>query len=545
LLPELECMLELEANKKKKLLQIGTALSVEKNLDALLELIVVEAMNLTNADGGTIYLISDDERFLAFKILQNISLNYKMGGTSGTPVSFPPLNMYKPNGEKNDQMVAVHVAFTGHTVNIADVYEVDGFDFKGAKRFDQMNNYRSKSMLVTPLRNYEYEIIGVLQLINAMEVDGSIVTFPTYNQELIESLASQAAVVIDNATLIKDLDDLQMGIIQAIASAIDEKSPYTGDHIRRVTEITMMLAHGICKSNDERWMNFTMDKNEEKTLKIAAWMHDVGKIITPEHIIDKATKLEKIFDRINLVIARFEIVKRDRELRFLIERTQLNPNEISYRKLEEEYKKDIAEMNDDVDFLRCVNIGAEYINDAQLERIEQIAQKYKITINGQEDNILTENEVKNLSIRKGTLTNEERAIVENHVMSTIKMLVKLPWPKKLKNVCEYAGEHHEKIDGSGYPHKLAAEELSIQSRILAVADVFEALLAKDRPYKRGKTISEVVEILISMTKEKKLDGDILDFFIKSGLMVDYAKKELLSSQLDIFIYDGKEYDCRI
>lgn len=539
---------ENQLHLKKKLTQIGSALSAERNLDALLEMIVEEAMNFTNADGGTIYIMTPDERGIAFKILRTRSLNFKMGGPSGKPIPFPPVKLYKDDGSRNEQQVSAYVALTGQTVNIPDVYEVEGFDFQGTKGFDKNTGYRSKSMMVVAMRNHENEIIGVLQLLNAMDHKGEVIPFSGEYQELIESLASQAAVALTNTQLIHDLRQLLDSFIQVIASAIDEKSPYTGGHIRRVAELTQGIAKAMGDTHDGKYADFTMNQDEHNELRIAAWMHDIGKITTPEYVVDKATKLETIYDRVNTVISKFEIIKRDAEVQHMQEVVKIGASRARNKKArlaeaQAAFDARMKKIDEDIAFIKTCNIGGEFMEDAKIERLKQIGQQ-KIRMEGADLPLLTDNEIYNLSIRRGTLTEEERIVIQNHVVLTIKMLQKLPWPKKLSRVTEWAGGHHEKLDGSGYPNGLKAEDLTTQARIMAVADIFEALTAADRPYKPGKKISECIKILLFMVKDNHIDKDIVDFFIKSGLVQEYARKELKDYQLDSFMYDGKEYDCR-
>ena len=539
---------EQQVNLKKKLTRIGSALSAERNLDALLEMIVVEAMNFTNADGGTLYIKTTDEKGIAFKIMRTKSLNFAIGGTSGKAIPFPPVKLYKDDGSKNEQQVSAHVALSGVTVNIPDVYEVEGFDFQGTKAFDKNTGYRSKSMMVVAMRNHEDEIIGVLQLLNATDKSGGVIAFSSDYQELIESLASQAAVAITNTQLIHDLKSLLDSFIQVIASAIDEKSPYTGGHIRRVAELTQDIARGLSDSNEEKWQNFRMNEDEHNELRIAGWMHDIGKITTPEYVVDKSTKLETIYDRINTVIAKFEILKRELELEHLKQKIKLKSSRFKdkskkIKDLEKEFEDRLKQVDDDISFIKVSNIGGEFMEQGKIDRLMKIAEQ-KIKMEGNELPLLTENEVHNLSINRGTLTDDERIVIQNHVVLTIKMLQKLPWPKKLSRVTEWAGGHHEKLDGTGYPSGLKAEQLSTPARIMAVADIFEALTAADRPYKPGKKISECIKILLFMVKDNHIDKDIVDYFIKSGMAQEYAKKELKDYQLDTFMYDGKEYDCR-
>lgn len=533
---------------EKKLTRIGSALSSERNLDALLEMIVVEAMSFTNADGGTLYIKTPDDRGIAFKIMRTKSLDFAMGGTSGKTIPFPPVKLIKDDGTRNEQQVSAYVALTGNTVNIPDVYDVEGFDFQGTKAFDKNTGYRSKSMMVIAMRNHENEIIGVVQLLNAKAHDGTTIPFSVDYQELIESLASQAAVAITNTTLINDLRALLDSFIQVIAAAIDEKSPYTGGHIRRVAELTSAMARSMSDTSDGKYKDFTMNEDEHNELRIAGWMHDIGKITTPEYVVDKSTKLETIYDRIHTVMAKFEVLKREEEVRYIRERAKIETSKARDKKkklsaLEESYAQKKKQIEDDAAFIKVCNIGGEFMEDAKLERLRNIAQQ-KIMMEGQEMQLLTENEVYNLSIRRGTLTEEERKKIQDHVVLTIKMLQQLPWPNKLSRVTEWAGAHHEALNGKGYPYGLTAEQLNTQQRIMAVADVFEALTAADRPYKPGKKISECIKILGFMVKDGHLDPDIVDYFITTGMAQDYARRELKDYQLDVFTYNGKEYDCR-
>ncbi|MBF0466275.1 MAG: HD domain-containing protein [Nitrospirae bacterium] len=527
-------------------MSIGIALSAERNQEALLEMIVEKAMLFTGADGGTLYIMSEDERTLAFKIIRTKSLGFIMGGTKGSEIKFPPVQLYKEDGSRNENNVSAYVALTGKTVNIEDVYEVEGFDFQGTRAFDQKTGYRSKSMLVTAMRNHENEIIGVLQLLNATNQSGKVVSFSQRFQKLVESLASQAAIAITNSSLIRGLRVLLDSFIKVIAGAIDEKSAYTGGHIRRVAALTSTIAKGLCNSNDERWQDWVLTRDEEDELHIAAWMHDIGKITTPEYVVDKATKLETIYDRIHTVEARFELLKKQTENEFLKRKCEIlcqktEDADEKLGKLEDELNSKLEGLSNALEFIRVSNLGGEFMANEKLARLKEIA-SIEIEIDGKKMPILDENELHNLSIPKGTLTDDEREIINNHVVMTEKMLGGLPWPKKFKNVTTYAAEHHEKLDGSGYPHGKKAEQLSIKSRILAIADIFEALTAKDRPYRPGKKLSECVRIVGFMLKDKHLDKEIVDFFITSGLFVEYAKRELTPEQIDSFTYNGIKYD---
>lgn len=521
-------------DRVKQLSKIGAALSAERNLPKLLQMILEEARNFTKSDGGTLYMMNDDERSLRFEIVQTSSLNIRMGGTSGNPINWYPVKLYLQDGKPNHAMVSAHVALTGEVVNIPDVYDVEGFDFKGTRTFDSKTGYRSKSMLVVPMRNHEEEIIGVLQLINAQDpITKDTVPYSTADQELIISLASQAAIAITNTRLIYDLEKLLESFIQVIASAIDEKSPYTGGHIERVAKLTMMIADIVNKIEYGKYSSFHLNKDELKELRIAAWMHDVGKITTPEYVVDKSTKLETIYDRINTIKMRFEVLKRDAEIELLKHKLGIAEGKSfeDVKTLEEAYKAKVRDIEDDFSLLETSNVGGEFMAQDKQEQVRKIGEE-KIGVRGEEKFLLSEDEIKNLCIPKGTLTEKERQIINNHVVVTIKMLEKLPYPKKLRRVPEFAGGHHEKLDGTGYPNGLKDEQLSTQAKMMALADIFEALTSKDRPYKKGKTLSEAMKIMGFMAKDRHIDPELFEIFIKEEIYLKYAKQYMDPSQID-------------
>src|ERR1700741_3003047 len=301
---------------------IGASLSGERDINRLLELILTAAKSITRADGGTLYRVTEDKT-LRFEIVRTSSLKYYLGGTSGNPVPFYPIQLHK-DGRPNHSMVAAHAALTGKTVNIADAYTADGFDFSGTRAFDSKTGYRSKSFLTVPMRNHEHETIGVLQLINAQDPRSwEIVAFSASDQRLAESLASQAAIALTNRMLINQLEQLFESFISLINGAIDEKSPYTGGHCQRVPVLTMLLAEAVNSVESGALANFSMSEKDRYELKIAGLLHDCGKVTTPVHVVDKATKLETIFDRVNLIDTRFEVLKRDAEIELLKEKALL------------------------------------------------------------------------------------------------------------------------------------------------------------------------------------------------------------------------------
>ena len=523
----------------QNLANIGLALSKERDMDKLLEMILLEAKRIANSDGGTLYMMTDNQR-LKFEIIMTDSLNFHMGGTSGEDIPFYPVKLYTDEGEENKSMIAAYVALTGETVNLPDAYKAKGFDFSGTKMFDEKTGYRSKSFLTVPLKNHEDEIIGVLQLLNAQtQKTKKIISFKPEVQKMVEALASQAAVAITNKNLIRDLEALFESFIKLIASAIDAKSPYTGGHCARVPEITIMLAEAVAATRDGPFADIVFSDKEMYELKIAAWLHDCGKVATPEFVVDKSTKLETIYDRVNEVETRFAVIKRDEEIKKLKKELKIEKDRSlsSIEKAEKidhltkGYRKRVRILKKDLDFIKESNIGGEFMSGDKKERVHEIA-NYKWKPNGKIENFLSENEVYNLTIPRGTLTPEERKVINDHIVVTIKMLEELPYPKHLQNVPEFAGGHHETLDGTGYPKGLTKDEMSVQARIMAIADIFEALTARDRPYKKGKTLSQAMRILGFMKNDAHIDADLFEIFVKEKIYMKYAEGFLDPEQID-------------
>ncbi|MDH3335822.1 MAG: GAF domain-containing protein [Rhodospirillaceae bacterium] len=582
-----------------RLVEIGIALSAEHDHKRLLETILIEAKTMCHADGGTLYLSGNmveregetvfepegDGKFLAFEIMRTDSLGIAKGGTTGEDIPFPPLPLHNPEtGDPNHKNIATHVALTGNTVNVEDAYTSTQFDFSGTKKFDEGTGYRSKSFLTVPLKNHSGEIIGVLQLLNAKDGKTSEVTnFDVSIQPLIEALASQAAVAVDNQLLIDAQRRLFDSFIMVMGGAIDAKSPYTGGHCARVPELAEMLAVAACDSNDGELDNFSLDENGFRELHLASWLHDCGKVVTPEYVVDKATKLETIYDRIHEIRMRFEVLKRDAEIVYWKGVAQGGDEKTLKAELESEW----AKLDDEFSFVAECNIGGEFMADEKVERLREIAsRKWVRTLDDRlgiaheelmrkeqnpaeklpaEENLLADKphhvfkrngayeinnpdhygfnmdvpkdlfnhgELYNLGIARGTLTAEDRYIIQNHITQTIVMLEQLPFPKHLSRVPEFAGSHHETLIGTGYPRKLSKEQMSIPARIMALADVFEALTAADRPYKKPKTLSDSIKILSFMVKDKHIDPDLFRLLLKSGIYKQYAEKFLRPEQID-------------
>ncbi len=512
----------------ERLNAIGIALSAEPDPHRLVETILLGAKELTHADGGTVYRVQDHA--LHFEIVRNDTLGLALGGSSGKPVDLPPVQLEAREG--HPRSVVALAVLEGRTVNIADAYHEDGFDFSGTRAFDGRTGYRSTSLLTVPMRNHEGVITGVLQLINARDDIGAVRRFTSADQRLVESLASQAATARTKQELIAGMARLFEAFIELIADAIDRKSPYTGGHCRRVPELTMALAEAAAKASqtaDSPLAGFRFEAADRYELRIAAWLHDCGKVTTPEWVMDKATKLHGITDRIDLVAERFTAIAADAEAQ-------------AWRAIADGAVRDttLAELgrlqrilHDDLEFLRRVNHGAEAMSGPDQERVRAIGARTWIASDGRHRSWLTSDEVRSLTIAKGTLLPEERELINRHIEATIEMLDRLPFPKHLARVPEYAGGHHERMDGKGYPKRLRGDQMSIPARIMAIADVFEALTAGDRPYKKAMKLSQALAILRRMAETGHIDPDLHRVFIDQGVWRDYASRFLPTEQIDV------------
>ena len=509
----------LSEHKFEEIMKINLAFSSQHDKNILLEDILTLTRNLTNADAGTLYIKSKDEKYLSFKVVHNNTLNIKMGGTKNN-LNWPDLPIFKEDGSPNNEMIAVVCANEKRIINIPDVYKTTKYQFDGTKDFDKSTSYHSKSMLVIPLINHDNEVIGVLQLINKIK-NGEIINFNKLDEKVIISLASQAAMALTNMQLITSLEDFIDAFVTTIAKAIDTKSPYTSDHIGKVEEIALLVAKAISDDNTI-YKKIKYSENDYKQLSLAAWMHDIGKISMPEHIIDKATKLEKIFDRIHLIEQRFEVIKLNKEIEYLKNQTPRT-----------EYENFTNEINNDIEFIKRINFGGEFMSDEDIQKLENISRKVYIKNDGEIISFISEDEFYNLSIKKGTLTKEEIEIIRNHAQLSLDMISGLPFPKKYKDVLNIACNHHEKLNGLGYPRGLKAEEISLEDRIMILADIFEALTASARPYKDAMKLSKVKDILSSMANKGELDKELIDFFFNHKILHEYSKNELKSYQLDL------------
>jgi HD-GYP domain-containing protein (c-di-GMP phosphodiesterase class II) len=523
-------------NRLEQLNDIGASLSGERDITTLLEKILLAVKGITHADGGTLYRMTEDGKSLRFEILRTDSLKIAMGGSSGVAIGFPDLPLQLADGGPNDSLVAAYAAIHGETVNIADAYTEPNFDFSGTRQFDERTGYRTCSVLAVPMKNHVGEVIGVLQLINAQAPGASsVIPFSFSDQRLAESLASQASIALSNRLLLAQVEHLFESFISMINLAIDEKSPYTGGHCQRVPALTMLLADAAARTEDGPLADFSMDDHDRYELKIAGLLHDCGKVTTPVHVVDKATKLQTLFDRIHLVDTRFEVLKRDAEIEALRRQLALRPcvDPKAEGDILLDSKAKIEVLDADREFLRLANRGSEAMDDGAVQRVRDIGtSRLWRNVDGLETEFLNSEEMENLSIRAGTLTQAERNTINYHIVATIKMLEKLPWPRHLRRVPEFAGGHHERMDGKGYPRGLIREQMSVQARVMGIADIFEALTASDRPYKPGMKLSQAIGIMKKLRDGGHIDPDLFDIFIDKGVYREYAQQFLDPWQID-------------
>jgi len=532
------------AQRLDQLTELSVELGNTHDTDTLLEHILLVARRMTNADGGTVYRPSDDRRALDFHILINDTLGIHQGGPGGAPIRAPAIPLYDENGERNLSAVAAYAAHSGTSVNIEDVYRADaeGFNFSGMLSFDQQHNYHSQSILTVPMRDHEGELAGVLQLVNArLPAAGgghAIVAFSQTDQRFIEALAAQAAVALTHQRLIAQLEELLESLVNLINIGIDEKSPYTGRHCQFVPELTMMLAEAVHDTTTGPLAAFRMTDADRKELWMAGLLHDCGKITTPVHIVDKATKLETIFDRIALVDTRFEVLERDARIAALEQKLALagagtdSAAATTGATIDAALARQLHTLRAERALLHAVNVGGEGMSAADQARVHAIAARRWTGADGVERAFLDADEVLNLTIPYGTLTAAERKIINNHIAVTVRMLESLPWPRHLRNVPEYAGGHHERMDGKGYPRGLTGDQMSVQARLMAIADIFEALTARDRPYKKGKMLSESLAILGKFALNGHIDPQLFDIFIRRKVYLDFALRHMDARQID-------------
>lgn len=572
-----------ERDKLERIIELGIAMSVEQNTDRLLELILKGAKEISHADGGSLYLKEGDE-FLEFKIVLNDSLHFAQGGANAAPITMPPVPLYMESGTPNLHNVVTCAYHTGRTIAIEDAYHDPDFDFSGTQRFDKLNGYRSESFLTVPLKVHGGEILGALQLINSISpTTGKVVPFDNDIQGFVEALSAESAAVLYNRNLVEEHLRLFDSLIRLIAGAIDTKSPYTGGHCKRVPELAEMLADEIESVTEGPFAGFVFESEDDRrAFQIGAWLHDCGKMTTPDYVMDKAVKLETLYNRIHEIRMRFEVLLRDSRIREL----EAVASGVDTAQAAAESEADERQLIEDFAFVAECNHGAERLDQAKIARLRAIGARtwYRrlnpaLGLSWEEHRRFTgcgaasepgpepllgdkpehriphpadhsrvyedfgftlmpsqwaynRGELYNLSIGSGTLTPEERFKVNEHILQTIVMLERLPFPDSLSRAPRYAATHHENLDGTGYPMRIRADQLSVPERIMAIADKFEALTASDRPYKPAKTLSEAVAVLFEFKQRGEIDPEMFDLFLRNGVYRRYAERYLRPDQID-------------
>lgn len=470
-------------NKLEKVVEIGTLLSSEKDNDVLLLKVVETSMDITNADGGTLYLLNDGK--LDFKVLINRSKE--------TCLISKDSHLDIPSVDINGKNVCAAAARERKLINIADCYNDKDYDFSGAKKYDEMNTYLTKSVLVIPLIDEYDEIVGVLQLINSIDKKGEIIPFKKDDEKTLSALANQASMAIMNSSYSQKINDLLYGFIKVMSVGIDERTPYNVNHTKNMVNFAEKFFQYENANNGK----YKVDYNKSREILMSIWLHDIGKILTPLDIMNKDSRLG---DAINEVENRFK--RRDLLLR--LQFAQKSISELEYQALEKE-------RVDQLVFVKLVN-KAGFLNDELKNQLDELSKKTYIELDGSEVPILTSEEIYQLNILKGTLNREERNIMEGHVSMTQKFLSQLKFPKHYSNIPVYAGNHHEFLDGTGYPNHLTEKDLPWPCRLITILDIFEALTAKDRPYKKPFTAEKALEILDDMANNGKLDKEIISEF---------------------------------
>ena len=469
-----------------RVLDVCLELTAQRDRETLLSTILDTGMDIAHCDAGTLYLLEDDG--LHFCRMFTRSQNVRQGGHED-PIKMPPVPL-------EPQYVCSWVALNKEMINVADVRTDDHFDFTGSMRYDAMTGYRTKSMMVVPMSNDKGELIGVMQLINALDENGETIPFDPESELLISAISSQAALSIVNMQYAEQITLLLDSLVGALSSAIDQRSPYNAHHTRNMVTLAEALLEDLSKRHDP----LVFDENRRRAFLMSIWLHDVGKLTVPLEIMDKESRLGPA---LNNVRERFRIIA-------LLQRVAMLEGKIDA----ETYSRQSAEVADALSLIERINT-AGFLPDADLEAVEVLAGRTYVDENGVDRPWLTEEELVQLRVRKGTLTDEERGIMQSHVVVTSKILSHVSFPKIYSPVPLWAGSHHELLNGKGYPSHLTAEQIPTEVRLLTILDVFEALTAQDRPYKPAMPLNKALGILHSMVDEGSIDGSLLELFERS------------------------------
>ncbi len=477
----------------KRLLDVCIALSAERDREALLFRILDTAMDLTNCDGGTLYLLEGDS--LHFCRMVTRSFGIRQGGAAA-PITLPPVPLKQSH-------VCARAVLDESLINVPDVKTDTRFDFSGAAKYDSMTGYNTRSMLVFPLTNDHGKIIGVLQLINALTEDGQITSFPPEWEPLVNALASQAAISLTNMQYAERVQSLLDSLVRVLSTAIDERTPYNANHSRNMARYAASFLDWLAQTGNE----WKFDPDRRREFLMSVWLHDVGKLTTPLEVMDKQTRLGPGLKDIRQRFATMHLLTRIDMLE-----GRISPQDAEVLNVQRTEALALIEKAD----------GMGFLPDDVLAAINEFAKRTYLNEAGAEQPWLTEDELTCLSIRKGTLTTAERQIMENHVVVTSRILEQVAFPEEYANVPVWASAHHELLNGKGYPLHQTAESLPPEVRLLTILDVFDALTAKDRPYKPGMPVEKALSILHSMVNEGGLDETILALFEQSRAWEDPA-----------------------
>lgn len=498
----------MEQMQTDKILEIGILLAAERNYDDLLAKIVDCAMDLTKSDGGTLYLYEDGQ--LRFCITKNVSLGVNRKGTGGE--QYPPVAMREKN-------VCACAAIHRKLLNIEDAYSCGEFDFSGPREYDKLTGYHTKSILVFPMVNHEGKLVGVVQLINAQNEAGEVVPFRKEYEKVLESLGSQAAVAVSNMRYMQEIEQLMISITQVFTDAIDTRIPYNYYHSRNVYLYVKKLVDYINRQHKKGKCDYHFAAAERDELLMAALMHDIGKLVIPNEIIDKTTRLG---GKLPLVLERFDHLTALYHIDYLEGRISRD----SWREKKNWFvdaKARVEEIN------RKPNL-----TDEDLAYINQVASGKYTDSNGNKIGYLTLDETECLTVRKGNLTKAERQVICSHVEYTEKYLRKMNFRQRYPHIIEWAGAHHEYLDGSGYPRGLKGDEIPFEARILVIVDVFEALTSSDRPYKKSMEEQKALSVLSDMAEHGKIDREVLGLF----------REALAEKGDDIHLFSTQNQECR-
>ena len=523
---------------------------INDDYPVIIEKVMRVARKACDADGCFFFSVSDN-KYINLEYSRVNSLNVGISGTEN--MAFFPSVFLPDVKNRSRKAPSEYCALNREIINSPNIFQTTGIDTDLIAKFDDANNYSTISLLAIPLVDRKDNLLGVAQFTNAKDANGKIISFTTEAQKVVLSVCKLITIALENKNQKEAYSQLLESFIEVLARAIDAKSPYTGSHCQRVPIIARLLATAAVQETTGNLKTFEMSPDDWYTLHIASWLHDCGKVTTPEYIVDKATKLETIFNRIHEIRNRFEILRRDAHIEYLQKR--LN-NIDTKQHLQAEFVAKVKQLEEDFAFVAKCNTGDIELNDRDIARLEQISQiqfvRYFNRMLGlswaERDNVenkdfyvhpARENLLQNRKdqifgpYNRGELYNlEERDKINEHIVVTIDMLKALPFPKELSKVVEYAGAHHERIDGKGYPNGLTGDQMSVPAKIMAIADIFEALTANDRPYKEPKKLSEVLRIMQQMKHNGHIDPDLYDVFIRSKVYQDYAEQYMDKNQID-------------